>query len=248
MADPLISLHSVTESDNNAMEAVASVCAALADRTNTSFAVAHHVRKTGGNEVTIEDARGATALINASRISVVLNPMSEKEAAEAKVTNRTSYFRTGPGKENLAKSMDQQRWFRFASVDLGNADGVQSSDLVGVVEAWDMPSKLAELTQEHLRQVQARLDDHGPRRLSDKAEDWIGYDVAEILCIDIGRYVERASDRTKEQQAARKQVLAAINAWILNGSLERFEEKDAHRVTKEFVRSGIPAERARDTP
>ena len=39
----------------------------IADATNTAIDLAHHSRKTGGAEVTMEDGRGAVVLLNAVR-------------------------------------------------------------------------------------------------------------------------------------------------------------------------------------
>ena len=58
----------------------------IADVTNTAIDLAHHTRKTGGAEVTVEDGRGAVALLNAVRSARVLNMMTEDEAAKAGVT------------------------------------------------------------------------------------------------------------------------------------------------------------------
>ena len=45
----------------------------IADATNTAIDLAHHSRKTGGAEVTMEDGRGAVVLLNAVRSARVLS-------------------------------------------------------------------------------------------------------------------------------------------------------------------------------
>ena len=50
------------ENDNNAIDVVAKTWTGIADATNTAIDLAHHSRKTGGAEVTVEDGRGAVAL------------------------------------------------------------------------------------------------------------------------------------------------------------------------------------------
>ena len=103
MIDPFISSHQVPENDNNAIDAVAKTWTGIADVTNTAIDLAHHTRKTGGAEVTVEDGRGAVALLNAVRPARVLNVMTEDEAAKAGVTDgRKRYFRVTDGKNNLA--------------------------------------------------------------------------------------------------------------------------------------------------
>jgi len=65
--DPFISSHRVTENDNNAIDTVAKRWTAIADEAQCAIELVHHVRKTGGAEATVEDARGATALMEGTR-------------------------------------------------------------------------------------------------------------------------------------------------------------------------------------
>ncbi len=56
--DPFVSTHQVSENDNNAIERVAKTWSHIADLTGCSINLVHHSRKTGGNEVSVEDGRG----------------------------------------------------------------------------------------------------------------------------------------------------------------------------------------------
>ena len=95
----------------------------IADVTNTAIDLAHHTRKTGGAEVTVEDGRGAVALLNAVRPARVLNVMTEDEANKAGISDgRRRYFKITDGKNNLALPVDKMDWFRSTSIDLGNGD------------------------------------------------------------------------------------------------------------------------------
>jgi RecA-family ATPase len=79
--DPFVSSHRVTENDNNAIDRVAKTWARIADQTGVAIELVHHVRKTApGQEITVEDGRGASALLAAARSARVLNPMAENEA------------------------------------------------------------------------------------------------------------------------------------------------------------------------
>jgi len=71
--DPFISSHRVMENDNSAIDAVAKTWTGIAHATNTAIDLAHHSRKTGGAEVTMEDGRGAVVLLNAVRSARVLS-------------------------------------------------------------------------------------------------------------------------------------------------------------------------------
>ena len=82
--DPFIKSHKVTENDNNAMDMVATEWAHIADVTNCAIELLHHPRKTGGIDVSVEDGRGAGAVVSASRSARVLNHMSREDAVEGR--------------------------------------------------------------------------------------------------------------------------------------------------------------------
>jgi hypothetical protein len=93
--DPFISTHSVPESDNTYVDAVIKKLAHIADEANCAIEFAHHARKVanGQSETTAEDARGATAIVNAVRSARVLNRMSKDQADGAGIAEPRSYFR-----------------------------------------------------------------------------------------------------------------------------------------------------------
>ena len=136
IVDPFVSCHAVKENDNGAIDKVAKTFASIADRTDAAVELIHHARKTNGAEVTVEDGRGAVALLAASRSARVLNVMTKDEGKSAGVGNHRSYFRADDGKPNLAPPADKASWFRFVSIALGNGDNV------GVVEPWQIPRRL----------------------------------------------------------------------------------------------------------
>jgi hypothetical protein len=84
--DPFVSSHRVTENDNNAIELVVKKWAHIADVTDCAIELVHHSRKTGA-DVTVQDTRGAIALLAAARSARVLNVMSDDEASQAGVEN-----------------------------------------------------------------------------------------------------------------------------------------------------------------
>jgi RecA-family ATPase len=144
MIDPFISSHNVTENDNNAIDTVAKTWTGIADVTNIALDLGHHTRKTGGAEVSVEDGRGAVALLNAVRPARVLNVMTEDEAAKAGVTDgRKRYFRVTDGKNNLALPADKMEWFRSTTINLGNGDDpgnlLDRGDDIGVITKWEWP-------------------------------------------------------------------------------------------------------------
>lgn len=60
--DPFVSSHRVSENDNTAIDAVVKTWARIAEVTDVSVELVHHVRKGQGgpNEYTVEDGRGST--------------------------------------------------------------------------------------------------------------------------------------------------------------------------------------------
>ena len=78
--DPFVSSHKVSENDNGRIETVAKVWVQIAEEANCAVELVHHTRKTGGLDVTVEDARGASALVFAARAARTLNAMSAAEA------------------------------------------------------------------------------------------------------------------------------------------------------------------------
>src|SRR5262249_18323871 len=86
VVDPYVNCAYVPENDNNKIAAVIKkVWAEIAERQNCAVLLEHHVRKgaTGNDGYTVEDARGAGALINSWRMVRVFNTMTEKEGKEA---------------------------------------------------------------------------------------------------------------------------------------------------------------------
>ena len=132
MIDPFVSSHQVPENDNNAIDTVAKTWTMIADVTNTAIDLAPPHPQTGGAAVTVEDGRGASALLSAVRPARVLNVMTEDEAAKAAVVDgRRRYFKVEDGKNNLALPPDKLDWYRSESIFLGNGASPGPSLLVG---------------------------------------------------------------------------------------------------------------------
>jgi hypothetical protein len=149
--DPFISCHHVSENDNNKVQMVVKALAQLADKTNTAGELIHHVRKSGSGgraEVTVEDGRGASALLAAVRTARALNPMSNEEASQFGVSpaQRAEFFRVSQGKANMSRATAHSAWRHMESVALGNGAAGLQQDVVGVVAAWKPDDPLADLT------------------------------------------------------------------------------------------------------
>jgi hypothetical protein len=227
MIDPFVSAHQVSENDNNAIDRVAKTFSRIAEITGCAISLVHHSRKTGGAQVTAEDARGASALISAARSVRVLNQMSAAEAAQAGITgNPRLYFSVENGKGNLAPPAEAREWFKLTSVPLGNNDGLIEGDFVGVVVPWVWQSASETISQATVRDVQNAIAS-GNFRASDRSNTWAGRVVGDVLGLN--------PDDDKDK----KRIKQLLKDWIKAGYLREETAKDENRMMRPFVRVGV---------
>ncbi len=225
--DPLVKAHQVPENDNGAVDMVCTAFAGIADECDCAFDLIHHVRKTNGAEVTVEDGRGAVALLAACRSARALNRMSKEEAEKAGVAEARGYFRAENGKGNLAPP-EKAEWFNLCSVPLGNGDPdlpFDNGDQVAVAVSWEWPDALATVTVKDLLAVQKAMQG-GNYRADVQAAEWVGKVVAVVLRMD----PDSREDRAK--------ISAMLKIWIASGALKRVEGLDDKRRPRQFVEVG----------
>lgn len=223
--DPFVSVHRVSENDNGQIDMVAKAIARIADRTHCAFDLIHHVRKTNGSEVTVEDGRGAVALLSAARAARAINQMTQDEADKWGVENRRLHFRYFDGKANLAPPSESSTWFKLESVDLQNETESRPSDRIGVVTRWEPPKPFDDVTPDHMLEIRRRVAD-GQWRFDPQSSDWVGKCAADVLGLDL-------SDK-----AAKSKVKTIVKTWIDNGVLKTEERKDSKRNLRTFVVPG----------
>lgn len=224
IVDPFVKSHSVSENDNSAMDDIAAEWADIAERTNAAVELVHHTRKLAGDfEVTTESSRGAKALTDGARDVRAVTRMTQDEADRAGVDNHRLYFRVYSDKSNLSPPADKSDWYRLASVDLPNGDQV------GVVEPWSWPDPFADITAQHLRDVQKAI--HG-RNLRENAQatDWAGHIIADILSLD----ADDKHDRSK--------IKSMIKTWCANGVLRVVKITDGKGKDRPVLEVGEWAE------
>ena len=140
--DPFVKSHGVSENDNVAIDAVARQWNELAGRCGVAIDLVHHSRKMNGGEASIEDARGASALVSAARSARVLARMTKPESRRLPDPKQyRRFFRFAEASSNMAiPAGEDEAWMELTSVDLHNAvfadDGALKwpSDQVGVVK------------------------------------------------------------------------------------------------------------------
>jgi hypothetical protein len=157
IVDPFIGCHRIGESDNTNVEKVARQWARIAHETNAAVELVHHLRKNGtGAEPSADDARGASALVNAARSVRILSTMSKEEGEAAGVDERRRFFKVASAKANLAMAPDSATWRELVSVSRGNG-GDGPSDMIGVATDWQWPSAFDDVTPADLRDVQKAI-------------------------------------------------------------------------------------------
>lgn len=232
IVDPFVSTHGVNENDNGAIDKVAKLWAQIADYTNCSIDIVHHLRKVADREATVEDARGAVSLIGAARSVRVLNRMSEEQAGEAGINkeDRFGYFYTTYGKSNLTPLSHKAEWRHLVSTPLGNGTGLaQPQDFAPVVTEWHWPSAedvAGDLTEDQRASILAAVSASDYKK-SPKAKNWVGVAVAYAVGLDLDDNVQR------------KRASSLVTALMREGALVEREERDpVRRELAVFVRAG----------
>lgn len=229
IVDPFVSSHTVRESSNEAIDAIAKRWKRLAQETGCAVVLVHHTKKLGGREVTAEDGRGAVALRDAARVVLPLNAMSQAEAEELGITDpalRRSLVRVDTGKANRAPP-DAATWIKLESQCLDNGDDSEPADYVGVACLWEKPDVFDGLSTWHLYQVQLRVA-AGQWRDNAQAKDWVGHAVAQVAGLSV--------DKDKAR------IKAILKTWKRNCALKVESLPDKNGDERPFVVVGDPVD------
>ena len=206
--DPFVSAHLVNENNNGSIQAVVAMLRKLARDTNSSIQLVHHIRKTNGDDATIDSVRGAGSLIGAARAARVINRITPDDAIALGVDEHEALgiFRVDDGKANLAPPSDKATYRRMQSVEIANGEHV------GVATEFKLPDLFDGVTAKDLRDVQKKVAEaeknKDPYRADIRADDWIGNLVAEHLNLDL----EKPKDKVKAK--------TIVAAWIKSNSLK----------------------------
>lgn len=228
--DPFVSSHRVPENSNGSIDLVAKRWARIADVGRCAVELVHHVRKLNGNEVTVEDSRGAGSLIAAARPVRAIARMTKPEGVKLGLESvARRLFRFADGKNNLALPADDEaEWFELASQALGNGPGegldrIVGGDHVGVVRRFAMPERSAAIEEGGLGAVLERLRGGEWRRDVRAGDAWAGCAVAQALRLDAGDPGDVA------------RIKAMLSEWIKDGTLKEVSRKDAARRIRTYV-------------
>jgi RecA-family ATPase len=215
--DPLVTLHGVPENNPGQMDQVIRVFTRLADAQNCAIDLSHHTRKlapgSNGDDVTIDDMRGAGAIKDAMRAVRMLNVMTPKDAENAGVMDieRTNYFRIDRAKANYSGPAKTAVWRQFVSVDLPNGDGV------GVVTPWLFPGQDGKPSPERLE--------------AERKAEYVFLEVLRRLTL-AGRFVgERGAHNAPHVFAKERETkVAKIGKAALDAAMRRLFDKGKIRI------------------
>lgn len=215
--DPFVTFHALPENDTAAMDALIRRLNDIAIDCTCNIELSHHVRKPPAAahfEITVYDARGAGAIVNAVRSCRVLNqmPRSLAEAAGIPVEHRAKYIRIDPGKRNMAEAT-RAVWAVLKNIEIDNGDweaGIPG-DKVQALEAYEY--KQQGTTNDDRIWLRATIKNK-KYRVSSKSPDWIGV----VMATHFNRDVSNKDDRTWLNKT--------ITRWVGEGLLRVIEDKD----------------------
>jgi hypothetical protein len=228
MLDPWVSFHAVRESDNPDMDLVIKQgLGTIASRTNSAGDVCHHPGKSkpGQAENSVEDARGASAILWAVRSARVFNFMTPQEAERLGIAEdmRRLHVRISNGKANMGP-IGKAEWVKIELENLPNGDEIACAT------RWKPPDPFVGVTAADMHECR-RLAQGGAYRADSQSPEWFGYAVAKRLNIPL---VYGANNAPKDV-ARVKQIL---QKWFRNKVVATQRREDLHRHKRLFVIPG----------
>jgi hypothetical protein len=197
MLDPFISFHAVNENLNPDMDLVIKQgLGAIASKTNSAGEIFHHPGKPkpGQAETTVEDARGASAIIWAVRSARVFNFMTPDEAAKLGIPedDRRRHIRIANGKANMGP-LGNATWIKIEVENLPNGDEVACSS------RWNPPNPFDGVSATDMA-TGARLTATGALRADSRSPKWFGFALADHLHIPVAYGADNNSEGPRTAQ------------------------------------------------
>jgi hypothetical protein len=242
--DPFVRSHGVDENSNQQISVVTNALIAVGHACGCAVDYVHHHRKGVAFAGEADAVRGASALVDASRLVKTATKMAKEEAEELGVEQgkRRYFIRLDDPKLNFAPPATETTWFRLVSVDIGNATAeYPDGDNVQSVERWHPASIWRMITSDVANSILDDLDEwpverkqnggyHG-RRCSNRAG---ANDQAWLI-------VKRHAPTLTE-----KQCREVIKTWLASGVLHEEQYYDTE-LRKERIGLFInPARRPGD--
>jgi hypothetical protein len=231
MLDPWVSFHAVNESTNMDMDLVIKQgLGIVASKTNSAGEIFHHPGKPkpGQAETTVEDARGASAIIWAVRSARVFNFMTPDEAAKLGIAedDRRRYIRIANGKANMGP-LGKSEWIKIEVENLPNGDEIAISS------RWSPPNPFDGLSTTDMA-TGARLATTGEYRADSRSPEWFGYALADRLHIPVAYGADN-----NPKDIARLNTI--IKTWCKNKVLKIESRMDDKSRERKFIVPGAAA-------
>jgi hypothetical protein len=190
MLDPVKKAHAVEENNNDEMDAVVTILAALAIEKNVAVDVLSHERKSSQPAAgDVNRARGAGAMKDGGRLMYTNTWMTEEEAKTFGVPEdeRRRLFRVDPAKVNLAPPSVTAQWFKLVGVRLDNGDETYpNGDEVQTVERWTPPALFQAFSTPDLNsaldRLRAGMDDGRRYSAAPSAKERAAWRVLHDIC------------------------------------------------------------------
>ena len=146
--DPLVKIHRCEETSNVDMDYVMDTLTDIAYGANIAVKALHHTSKSGNAKQeermgNMDIARGASAIVNASRVAFTLLSASQQDAEDygLKEDERYMWVRMDDAKMNMSLATNKGTWFKRESVR------IMSMDSVGVMRAESLERSRHHISQ-----------------------------------------------------------------------------------------------------
>ena len=230
MLDPIAELHELEENDNVQMAKLMGMMRSVARETKAAILLLHHASKASvdaGKKSAATATRGAGAIVNSARVSMVLNEMTAKDAEDLGIpeNERPLYGELTRPKANMGPRTFGGDFVKVELVPFGNGDDENDEDVVAVSVPWkptaaSQGERFGDMVL--ALQVLQTLPTHERRTKGSARAD---YPVAKALGLDLG-YEKPKAELTKEESAARGRVTAVLSQLVGMGALEVIDFKD----------------------
>lgn len=236
IADPFVTLHRVNENDNVMIDGVMTIIRNLAHSTGCAVELAHHFRKLGTSDASVDDVRGASSIIGACRSVRIVSQMTKEEGEKYGLQDeeRRSHIWLQNGKANMLPPLHARRWMHLTSVDLGNAAPPFASDKVGVPHAWEPPDARLEFTGPEFRAVRAAI------KAEQQPINALRYDVRSRGWV--GKLIARAAELDADDPSVRNDLKGTIEQWIQRKTLVVKEVRDPKQARSVSVVEWVDSE------
>ena len=213
IVDPFVSIHSVSENDNGAIDKAIKALGRVARSTGACIHLVHHVAKLRGDSLSQDSARGASAFVDGLRALRGVVKMTQSEAEGAGLQSPDGYIRAESMKANYAKP-EKGDWYYLKSHTLGNGESV------GVPVPWKYPDAMDAFSASDVRAIMLAVQATEHVRADPQTHgEWIGTVIGEIMGWDVPDGSTKKDKHTTKQALNLAAVKRAISAWTASGLL-----------------------------